>query len=439
MGCSSSSAQTVDQEKKPGTKPEESNGGTLAVRNGIIAETIDDKTQLPASALGDDLQQAADDGAGAVLMVMEAQEGLGSGEDLLTDLEPQADPVSVEETGSAAGPAEASSDAGFADVAVEAVAKTPSKEEIHIMGDGEMEHTEVPSTENAETFKMEVSALQDDDMIKGDVEEIKVERPTLDIEPVQAELPVVGEQASVVPAEASPEAANPVVEPAVADMQEALAEVPDEEASSLETAAENYSLLPALAIPESPASTEAASNEVEPASGDTTGDETVEDSTSELKEAIIDTRIAVATIPEMPLLVLVTDETQAEQQPVAEESNDSVLMSSKTALQVEPSCSTESTSLQGPSLVEKEHVLEVSVSSTLILETSSKEASEVSSAFGASPSSVTSDCALEVPAAEPTQTDSPVTVADQAFEPSTEVSAEECHQDLENDRAKKED
>lgn len=29
MGCSSSSAQTVDQEKRPGTKPEESNGDTV--------------------------------------------------------------------------------------------------------------------------------------------------------------------------------------------------------------------------------------------------------------------------------------------------------------------------------------------------------------------------------------------------------------------------
>lgn len=29
MGCSSSSAQTVDQEKRPGTKPEETNGDTL--------------------------------------------------------------------------------------------------------------------------------------------------------------------------------------------------------------------------------------------------------------------------------------------------------------------------------------------------------------------------------------------------------------------------
>lgn len=29
MGCSSSSAQTVDQEKRPGTKPEEANGDTV--------------------------------------------------------------------------------------------------------------------------------------------------------------------------------------------------------------------------------------------------------------------------------------------------------------------------------------------------------------------------------------------------------------------------
>lgn len=123
----------------------------------------------------------------------------------------------------------------------------------------------------------------------------------------------------------------------------------------------------------------------------------------------------MATIPEMPPLVRVGDETEDEQQSTAEESNESIVMPSEIAQQSEPS---ESTALQEPALVAKEQVLEIPVSSTLLLEPSSKEASEFSSTFGVSPSSVTSD------AAQPTEIEieanSPVTVADQASETSTE-------------------
>ncbi|XP_061529713.1 calphotin-like isoform X2 [Phycodurus eques] len=488
MGCSSSSAQTVDQEKKPGTKPEESNGGTLAVQNGIIAETIEDKMQLPVSDLADDLQQEADDGAEAVLVVMEAQEDLGSGEDILTDLEPQPDPVSVEEPGSASCSSKASGDSTFADVAAEALdplmAKPLSEEEIPAMGDSEIRQAEVPAEENIETCKTIVPVPEDDDVIKGEVsvvEEMKADRPTVDVEPVYAKVPAVVEQASAVPAGASPEVANPVVEPVVADTQEAVADVPDEVAPCLETATENSPLLPPLVRPESPASTEAAINEVEPPAGATPGDGSVEDritakssevnespasteaaineveppagatpgdasvedpitaKSSEVKEATIDTGIAVATIPEMLPLVPVTDETQAEYTLAVEESKEALVMPSETVPQAEPSCPAESTAPQEPALV----VLEVPVTSTLLLKTSSKEASEVPPAFGASSSSVAIDCAVEVPVPRPTQKEieanSPVTAAEQVSEPSTQVSEAECHQDMEKEKAKKED
>ncbi|XP_061145832.1 fibrous sheath CABYR-binding protein-like [Syngnathus typhle] len=364
-------------------------------------------------------------------MGMEAQEDLGSGENLLTDLEPQPDPFSADEPCSvalASASAEASSDSGFADVAVEAVehlmAKPLSEEEIQAMGGCEMEQTEVPAKKDDECCKTDDPVQQDDDPIKGEalaIEEIKAERS----EPVQAEVPPV-------PAGAFPESSNPVDEP---EAREAVAEVPDDAIPSLESETEKSPPLPALLTAESLASTETASNEVEPvaeSSNEVAGSAaSVEDSTiaksAEVKEAIIDPGIAVATIPEMPPLVPVTDETQA----AVDESNESVVMPSESALQAEASGPAETTSLKEPALV-----LDVPVSSTLLLETSSKEESEAASAFGASPSTVTSDCTVQVHAAEATQAE----IADQASESSTEVmSAAECHQGMEKDRAKKEE
>ncbi|TNN02916.1 hypothetical protein fugu_010403 [Takifugu bimaculatus] len=85
MGCSSSSAQTVEQEKRPGTKPEESNGDTQAVRNGLLAEeaqTIEDQLQLPVqTALPEDLQPVTDNETQDVLLATEAQEDLCFHED----------------------------------------------------------------------------------------------------------------------------------------------------------------------------------------------------------------------------------------------------------------------------------------------------------------------------------------------------------------------
>ncbi|KAL7840944.1 hypothetical protein AOLI_G00262670, partial [Acnodon oligacanthus] len=60
MGCSSSSTQTVAQENRPGTKPEETSGDTdFVASNGIVAkdaETIADQMHLPVqSALPEEL------------------------------------------------------------------------------------------------------------------------------------------------------------------------------------------------------------------------------------------------------------------------------------------------------------------------------------------------------------------------------------------------
>ncbi|KAL0963310.1 hypothetical protein UPYG_G00304450 [Umbra pygmaea] len=85
MGCSSSSTHTVDQEKRPGTKPDEANGDQF-VRNGHIledTETIADQMQLPVQAdLPDDFLSGGWDSAEeGVSMAMEAQETMCSGEE----------------------------------------------------------------------------------------------------------------------------------------------------------------------------------------------------------------------------------------------------------------------------------------------------------------------------------------------------------------------
>ncbi|XP_061676329.1 uncharacterized protein LOC133500998 isoform X2 [Syngnathoides biaculeatus] len=401
----------VNQEKKPGTKPEESTEGTLAVQNGIIAETIEDKSLFPVSVLANDLHQEADDGAEAVLVVMAGQKDLGS--EALESL----------------------------------MAKPLSEEEIPAVGDSEIRQAEVLAEKDNETCKTVVPVLGDDDVIKDEgpvVQEMKANRPTVDIEPVYVKVPAVEEQPSAFRVGASPDFANTVVEPVVADTQKTVAGVPDEVPPSLETATENSPLLPPLVRPKSPASTEATNNEVEPPAGPMPCDASVEDHitprSSEEKENIIDAGIAVATIPEMFPLVPVTYEAQAEYTFAVEESNESLLMPSETVQQIEPSCPAELTSCQEPALV----LLEVPVSSKFILKTSSEEVSEIPPSLGDSSSSVVIDCAVEVPVVRATQKEieanSPVPATEQVSEPSTEVVFEaECHHDMEKEKSKKQD
>uniref|UniRef100_A0AAV2MAX5 Uncharacterized protein n=1 Tax=Knipowitschia caucasica TaxID=637954 RepID=A0AAV2MAX5_KNICA len=87
MGCSSSSAQVVDQEKRPGTKPEEANGSV--VKNSFIAEngqTIEAQMQLPVQTdLPSDLHSLGlEEVTEPMLLALETQEELGSGVDLLS-------------------------------------------------------------------------------------------------------------------------------------------------------------------------------------------------------------------------------------------------------------------------------------------------------------------------------------------------------------------
>ncbi|XP_068425924.1 uncharacterized protein [Clinocottus analis] len=198
MGCSSSSAQTVDQEKRPGTKPEESNGDSMGVRNGFIAEdaqTIEDQMQLPVqTALPDELQRGADDEAEAVLVALEAQEDLGSGEDLLGA------------AAEAAAPDE---------VATEAVAT--------------MVEPLLPAEEAApvETVVAEVEALVEATEEAPAVEELA---------PVQPEAsPEVASPEVTSPEVAPPEVASPVAGPVVSEPAEAPAVV--EEAAAVEAEA----------------------------------------------------------------------------------------------------------------------------------------------------------------------------------------------------------
>ncbi|XP_077455057.1 uncharacterized protein LOC144073244 [Stigmatopora argus] len=518
MGCSSSSAQTVDQEKRPSTKPEESNGDTLAVQNGTIAETPEHN--MSVGTLVDDLHQGVDNGAEALLVVMEIQEEKGSGEDLLTDLEPKPDPITNEKPGLGAGPLQASSDLDLADLPVEA-AKPIVEDDKTTMGVVKMVRGEVNALEK-EAWK-KVHPVQDDGFDVPAKLETKAERPTIEVERVQADFPPAIEQASSVPVEASQEADKTVVELGVTD---ATIAVPDEMLTSLGIATENSPQVSSSVTHESPALTEAPSNEVEPPTEASVEDSattksfdeppseasvedsattksfdeppseasvedsattksfdeppseasvedsaitksfdeppseasvedsattksfdeppsetSVEDSATtksfEVKEAVIDAGIAVATIPEMSPSVLATNETQAEQQPPDQQSNSSFVTPTELAPHAGPSCPAESTS-QASTLGAKEQVPVVASSSTLLLESSPKEVSD----FGASPPSVAKD--VELPVAEPTQTEieanSPVTAPDQACDPLNPVpTAAECHQDLEKERAKKED
>ncbi|XP_077577206.1 uncharacterized protein LOC144199442 isoform X1 [Stigmatopora nigra] len=442
MGCSSSSAQTVDQEKRPSTKLEETNGDTFAVQNGIIAETSENNMSL--GTLVDDLHQGIDNGEEALLVVMETQEEKGSEEDILTDLEPKPDPVTNEEPGLGTGPLQASSDLDLADLSVE-TAKPLVEDDKSIMGVVKMVRGEVNALEE-EAWK-KVHPIQDAIDVPAKLE-TKADRPTIEVE---ADFPPAIEQTSSAPVEASQEAAKPVVELGVTD---ATIAVPDQMLNSLEIEAENSPQVSSSVTQESPALTETPSSEVEPppeASVEDSAatkffdkpqsDTLVEDSNNaksfEIKEAVIDTGIAVATIPEMPPSVLATNETQAEQQPPDEQSNSSFVTPKELAPHAGHSCPVESTS-QASTLGAKEEVPVVASSSTLLLENSPKEVSD----FDASPPSVAKDVELLAP--EPTQTEieanSPVTAPDQACDHLNPVpAAAECHQDLEKERAKKED
>ncbi|KAM6909717.1 uncharacterized protein FYW49_011735 [Xenentodon cancila] len=310
MGCSSSSAQTVDQEKRPGTKPEESNGDTVAVRNGILtedAQTIEDQMQLPVqTALPGDLQPGTEDETEPVLMAMEAQEDLGCGADLLADPEQQPEPETCEEIAQEAGDEDAVA-------IVEAV----------------------PPTEEVETVSAEAPPVAE--VLVEDAEEI----PAVEsVETVHAETPVVAEEVVEAPA----------VEPAISEPEVTVAVVGEAEGPAV-AAAE----APAEAAVDTPAE-EAAAAEAEPPVK-TSEPETLSETPTQISEntsnessvpgeavasseaSAPNTDIAAATVPEMPPL--------SPDQPVTEVAAEAPAAPAETAPPTEAPCHTEVLSATG--------------------------------------------------------------------------------------------
>ncbi|KAM6994270.1 uncharacterized protein LKV04_006678 [Tautogolabrus adspersus] len=345
MGCSSSSAQTVDQEKRPGTKPEESNGDTLAVRHVINtgeAQTIEDQMQLPVqTTLPEDLQPGSDDEAEVVLVALEAKEDLNSGVDLLPVPEPQQEPVATaDSTTEAASPTEASTEPGAVLVVVEDL---PVVEEP-----APVETIDTEATPEVEVF------------VKSTEEVSSVES----IVDMQADPHAVVEETTAGIAEASSEIDPPAVEPVISEPTEA--PVAEEKAAVSATEAPVKVVAPveaeaptdnaavdtaSTALCESAESTEAqapaqsdASALVEPAApgeGVAPDEVLTENEVSaplQLEDPVIDTNIAVATIPEMPPL---SPEAQAKTQTSIEDTTVPSVAPAITAPTTEAPCHSE--------------------------------------------------------------------------------------------------
>ncbi|XP_028326886.1 fibrous sheath CABYR-binding protein-like isoform X1 [Gouania willdenowi] len=230
MGCSSSSAQTVDQEKRPGTKPEEFNGSTEALKNGFIAEdaqTIEDQMQLPVqTAIPNGLQLGTEDVMEVVLVALEAQEDLGSGEDLIAASVSQEEPAALEKPPVEVAVLAPEGDAVEVEVAVAAV-EAPSVEEEAPVETGLMESTDIvePSAdEDVEAVHEEAPSL------------IETLMPSDTVAEVQAKVEVATEPSQEIVAEASTEEAPVASSEVEAEtLNEVAAEVPTEEAPVVHT------------------------------------------------------------------------------------------------------------------------------------------------------------------------------------------------------------
>ncbi|XP_043972267.1 uncharacterized protein KIAA0754-like isoform X1 [Gambusia affinis] len=263
MGCSSSSAQTVEQEKRPGTKPEESNGDTAAVRNGIIAEdvrTIEDQMQLLVKiASPDDAKAGPEDETEAVLEAMEAQEDLGSGENLLVVPEPPA--------------------------AGEELAPQPTVEEEIAVPVTEV----LPPVE--EVLPVEtVSAEAPSEVKRGEaLEETPEAQP---VEAVQTEVPVLVEEEVPVSVVEEPAGTAGVLEEGVA---EEASKAATEDANPVQDEAP-----PGSTSPETDSDTPAAAEASTATTHSVANEDAAPTEPSGPADAEIDTTIAVASIPEMP-------------------------------------------------------------------------------------------------------------------------------------------
>ncbi|XP_026149681.1 skin secretory protein xP2-like [Mastacembelus armatus] len=406
MGCSSSSAQTVDQEKKPGTKPEEDNRDTVAVINGIVtedAQAIEGQIQLPVQIDSQGhLQPGTDDEAEAVSVALEAQEDLGSGEDLLATPEPQPGPAVFDEPAPEApdaAPAEASTGT---EAAVDGVETQPPLEEAAPV---ETVVTEVravaEATEEAPDVECVVAGQAEGPAV---VEEVTAEDP-VEYEPAEAAVAV--EEALTVTAETPKEAWSPVEAEGPTDnvAPETSSETPTE--TSVPAPSEALALDKASAPSESSVPVEA-------------------------EDLVIDTEIAVATIPEMPPLPPVIFEAQAEPQPSTEEAMEPPVP--PVASPAEAPCSTVATPALTPEATSADaelvQVAETLASTPPISESPTELAPEASPVTMTSGSMVDDGAPEEAPVVEPIPADSeapsapsaPGPAADPAFEPLPEVA-----------------
>ncbi|XP_008431101.1 fibrous sheath CABYR-binding protein [Poecilia reticulata] len=291
MGCSSSSAQTVEQEKRPGTKPEESNGDTVAVRNGIIAEdvrTIEDQMQLPVqTASPDDAKAGPEDETEAVLEAVEAQEDLGSGEDLLVVPEPNAADEEL-----------APQPTVEAEVAVKVTeVLSPVEEALPV----ETVPAEAPSEVKAVEALEETPEAQPVEAVQTEVPVLaKEEVPLLVVEEPAGTAGVVEEGVAEEASKAATENANPV----------------QEEDPPSNTSPETDSETPAAAEA-STATTDSVANE-----------DAAPTEPSGPADAVIDTTIAAASIPEMPPVTAAAAAAQAEPHSATDEETEVSTVSS---------------------------------------------------------------------------------------------------------------
>ncbi|XP_038147767.1 fibrous sheath CABYR-binding protein-like [Cyprinodon tularosa] len=289
MGCSSSSAQTVEQEKRPGTKPEETKGDTVAVKNGIITEdvqTIADQMQLPAQTpLPDDLISGPEDGTEAVLMAMEAQEDLGSGEDLLEAPDPQPEPASSEEPAPQPASSAAVEDSAEPEVASPVV---------------EVEHTE------EETLPVE--SLPAEAPLEIKAPEATEETPDAkSVEAVQTEVLVSAEEVSDAAVEEPSDTPQDVEKAEAEESSKILTEgveLVNDEAPNFNTTAETASEDTGTEEASTPTPVSALAEPSGPA---------------DTPEPLIDTALAAASIPEMTPLTPTTALAPAEHNSVTEE------------------------------------------------------------------------------------------------------------------------
>ncbi|KAK2844134.1 hypothetical protein Q5P01_010793 [Channa striata] len=389
MGCSSSSAQTVDQEKRPGAKPEESNGDTVAVRNGIVAEdaqTIEDQMQLPVqTALPEDLQPGTDDEAGAVLVALEAKEDLGSDEELLDAPEkpaPDAPDAPV---------------AATAEVFTEPEEVVVAVEALHSVEEVSYVETEAPGVESD-------VAVQEEALVVVEV------TPLEPVEAEQAKAAVDVEEGANLGAEGPADLAAPME-------AEIASEIPAEPREQSETS--------------EPASNEtAAPNEVVGTCDATASSESFAPVDSE--KPVIDAKLAEATIPEMPLLFPVPVDVQAESQPAAEEDLDSLVAPTDTGPLPEAESAAAADAVA--------QVVEAAESAPAVSETPAEVLPE------APPGDLTSDSTVDdtAPAEATPETLETVSAPDAAADPAHElltevVSAAEASQETESEKTKKED